>query len=129
MKDKYLSDQTDLTPQQVLSLAQDSIDVAIRTLSEVLLARADEISKEYTNVICYGAYDKIMEDEESIANFLKQEAIKTENWKLHSLSISCEKAWIEMLFFNKAIDEGHTMKGIVFIDYSGKILHSFVLGE
>ena len=98
-----------------------------QALSDSLTERAEELAEETINLAPYGDYDKITEDKEVIAKFFKEEAVKVENWEIQFVEIrKATDQLMEMVFFNKAVDDGDILKGFVFVGISGKIRHAFV---
>ena len=96
-----------------------------QSLSESLMARAEELAEEIPSVAPYNNYDKFTEDKIVIANFLREEAHKPENWEIQFVESKKDSELIEFIFFNKAVDEGDILKGFVFVGLSGTIRHSF----
>ena len=85
--------------------------------------KAEELSLDIANIAPHGDYGKLLEDNESMTNFLREDASKPENWKLEM--IRSEKAGqqslLQFVFINDAIDDGTSFKGYVFINKSGKM--------
>jgi len=95
-------------------------------LCDSLQSRAEEISTEMTSLAPNGDYGKLIEEPELIVEFLRREAAKPENWSLDFLEVRKEKDQLmELIFSNKAVDDGETLKGFVFVGLSGKIRHAF----
>ena len=84
------------------------------------------MAAEMTTLAPNGEYDKLMEEPEAILEFLRREAAKPENWVLEFVEVRKEKDQLmELVFFNKAVDDGDSLKGFVFVGLSGKIRHAF----
>jgi hypothetical protein len=97
-----------------------------QALCDSLQERAEEMSQDMTTMAPHGDYGKLMEDAESIAKFLREEASKPEHWKIEFIELRKESDQLmEMIFFNKAVDDGDLLKGFVFVGLSGKIRHAF----
>jgi hypothetical protein len=95
-------------------------------LTAALKERADEMLEELPYVSPHGDYGKMMEDKDLIRTFLLDEAAKDENWEFQYLEVRKTKdTLMELVFFNKAVDDGDTLKGFVFLGFSGKIRHCF----
>jgi hypothetical protein len=95
-------------------------------LTFALKERVDEILEDLPYVSPHGDYGKMMEDKDLIRDFLLNEAAKDENWELQFLEIRKDSdSLMELVFFNKAVDDGDTLKGFVFLGFSGKIRHVF----
>lgn len=95
-------------------------------LSESLQERADELLDDIINIAPYGDYDKVTEDKEVILKFLREESVKSENWSIEFIDTPKEGQLLELVFFNKSVDDGDVLKGFVFLGLSGKIRHAFV---
>lgn len=101
-----------------------------QALSDSLKNGADALSLDMLNVAPYDDYGEFLEDAPSIAEFLKTEATKLENWQFKSLSQDPrDKNLLKFKFYSKAVDEGKTLGGLVFITKSGKIKHAFAQNE
>lgn len=95
-------------------------------ISSYVNEKAEELSLDMINIIPYGQYDKIIEDNDNMAKFLKEEASKVENWEIYSfMENSSNKNLIQFIFNNKSIDDGDTLRGHVFISKSGVVRHVF----
>lgn len=95
-------------------------------LTASLLERVDEMLEELPYVSPHGDYSKMMEDKDLIRTFLIDEAAKDEHWEFQYLEVRKNKdTLMELVFFNKAVDDGDTLKGFVFLGFSGKIRHCF----
>jgi hypothetical protein len=115
------------TPEEIEKVVQDNLGISFaecgQVLSQSLLERAEELVGELLNIAPYGDYAKVTEDPEQILSFLKEEAVKPENWKISWIDIKGEL--MELMFDNQAVDDGDILKGFVFIGLSGKIRHAF----
>jgi hypothetical protein len=95
-------------------------------LTASLLERVDELLEELPYVSPHGDYGKMMEDKDLIREFILTEAAKDENWTFQFLEVRKAKdTLVELVFFNKAIDDGDILKGFVFLGFSGAIRHCF----
>lgn len=107
-----------------------SLGLMQEALAKALIERAEETVLEMRNIAPHGDYDKLIEDNDGMADFLKNEAQKPENWKLYGIKISdIKKDLISFAFVNIAVDEGDTMQGFVFVSKGGKIKHAFPVVE
>ena len=96
-------------------------------LASFLLERGEECLEDMINLAPYGDYDKLTEDKGVMLKFLQEEAIKPENWVIQLVEVKKKgDQLIELLFFNKSVDDGDILKGFVFVGASGKIRHAFV---
>src|SRR5579863_617888 len=95
-------------------------------LSKSLLERGAELVPDMINLSPYGDYEKMTEDPEIILRFFQEEGSKPENWEIQFIEVRKENDQLmELVFFNKAVDDGETLKGFVFVGLSGKIRHAF----
>lgn len=95
-------------------------------LNESIKTRAEELALDLPNVAPYNDYGNLLEDNDSMATFLRDESSKLENWLLDSIQEDNKnKNLIKFLFLNKAVDDGHVLEGIVFVNKSGVIRHAF----
>lgn len=118
------------TPEDIDKLLQEHLKISTAQCAEALAAslqeRAEEFVEELVAVAPHGDYGKLIENPEDILKFLKDEAYKAENWVLELLGKRSEKEQlIELVFLNKAIDDGDMLKGYVFVGESGVIRHAF----
>ena len=96
-------------------------------LAKFLLERGEECLEDMINLAPYGDYNALTEDKEVMLKFLQEEAIKPENWVIQMVEVKKKgDQLIELLFFNKSVDDGDILKGFVFVGASGKIRHAFV---
>jgi hypothetical protein len=97
-----------------------------QALCESLQDRAQEVAEDLPSMAPYGDYGKLSEDPEVITKFLRDEASKPENWKIEFIEVrKANDQLMELIFVNKAVDDGDVLKGFVFIGLSGKIRHAF----
>jgi len=107
-----------------------SLGLMQERLSTVLINKAEELTLELPNIAPLGDYEKLIEDNDGMAEFLKTEAHKPEHWKLYGLrSSDVKKDLISFVFVNMAVDTGETIKGFVFTNKTGKIKHAFAQVE
>ena len=106
---------------------REALGIGLSECSEALTAHllenAGEMAEELINIAPYGDYEKVTEDKDLILKFLKEESSKVENWKLEF--VDAKGQLMELVFFNKSIDDGDILKGFVFVGISGKIRHAF----
>lgn len=118
------------TPEEMDKVLREHLGIGFaecaQALSASLAERAEELMEDIINLAPYGDYDKITEDPEVILKFLKEEAVKPENWEIQFVEVKKESDQLmEMVFFNKSVDDGDILKGFVFVGISGKIRHAF----
>lgn len=103
-----------------------SIDDMTMALSKATIERAEELTLEIPNIAPLGDYEKLIEDNDGMANFLKTEGHKSEHWKLYGIKGNeLHKDLISFIFYNMGVDQGDSFKGFVFVSKSGKIKHAF----
>ena len=96
------------------------------SLHESVKNRAEELALDLPNIAPYGDYGAMLEDNDSMATFLREEASKLESWLLYSLQQDHKnETLIKFTFYNKAVDDGKVLLGLVFVSKSGKLRHSF----
>lgn len=122
----------DTTDEQLSSIIKEKIGITLielkEFLSEQVKNRVEEIVLDLINIVPYGNYAKLIEDNNGMIEFIKTEAIKIDNWRLESIHLPKNEALIQFKFTNTAIDEGDTFEGSVYVSKSGKIRHAFAQG-
>jgi hypothetical protein len=113
---------------------QEKLGITVKEMQEHLSSyvkeHAEELTHEFVNIAPMGKYDELLEDNDSMAEFLKTEAHKPEHWLLYSIRQNeTNQTLISFDFKNAAVDEGESMEGFVFVSKSGKIRHAFAQGE
>lgn len=116
--------------EEIDKLLQEHLNISLKdcaeALSNSLQKRAEEMASELTSLAPYGDYGKLTEDSEVITKFLREEATKLENWVIEFLEVKKDTDQLmELVFHNKAVDDGDILKGFVFVGLSGKIRHAF----
>lgn len=102
------------------------LDTITQALSSFVRDNSNELANDFVNIIPYGDYGNILEDNEFMSNFLKEEASKIDNWTLYSISQSdVNPELIQFIFSNKSVDDGDVFEGHVFLSKHGKIKHVF----
>lgn len=123
-------DEMEVIEQKVKEKLGISIEEMRQALSSYVIENAEELTHEFVNMAPLGDYSKMLEDNDSMSEFLKTEAHKPEHWHLYSVRQSdANAALISFDFKNKAIDDGEIFSGFVFVSKSGKIRHAFAQGE
>lgn len=116
--------------EKISAVLQEKLGVGLESLrnslSESVKNRAEELSLDLPNIVPYNDYGKLLEDNDSMSAFLRDEAAKLENWLLESIQDDQKnKNLIKFCFLNKAVDDGHVLQGLVFVNKSGVIRHAF----
>ena len=131
---KELDFQIDNTEEQIEEKIQEKLGIGLNdlrsALSTYVVDKAEELTHQFTNIVPYGDYEKMLEDNDSMAAFLRDEASKSENWKLQWLEITkTEVPMLHFCFINTAVDEGEGFTGNVYVGLNGKIKHVFAQGD
>jgi dsDNA-binding SOS-regulon protein len=122
-KEEYEEDQVAAKIQNKLGT---SLEQMKEVLSKSVIDRAEELTLDFVNIAPMGDYDKLLEDNDSMAEFLKMEAHKLEHWKLYKIFVSdVNKDLLSFVFKNIAVDDGENFEGFVFVTKTGKIKHGF----
>lgn len=107
---------------------KEKLNISVKEMQDVLstslISSSADIAGELNNIIAYNDYDKIIEDENDMVEFLKNEASKPENFWLYG--IQEDNGLLKFHFINMAVDEGDVVNGFVFLSKGGKIKHYFV---
>lgn len=116
--------------EEIDKLMQEHLQLSLQACTEALCTslqdRAAELLDDFVTLAPNGDYGKLLDDRESIYAFLKEVASNPENWTLDFLEVKKEKDQLmELVFSNKAVDDGDNLKGFVFVGLSGKIRHVF----
>ena len=107
----------------------------ILKLSEYVKSHSEELALQLPNIAPYGSYEKMLEDNDSMSAFLRDEASKPENWKFEFVREKKDEARkiLKFSFFCTAMENNKNpspnddvLIGMVFTNFSGKILHAFV---
>lgn len=127
----FLPEDTEETIEVKL---KEKLGLSLLTLKETLTTfvvdKAEELTHQFVNIVPYGDYDKILENNDDMATFLKAEASKPENWKLQYIETT--KSAVPMLQFsfkNTSVDDGEGFVGNVYLGLNGKVKHVFAQGE
>lgn len=128
--EKFLGLDDDDTAETIAVKVQEKLGTSLGTMQEALskslAERAEEMTLEMPNIAPMGDYDKLIEDNDGMAEFLKTEAHKSEHWKLYEIKVSdVKKDLLSFVFANMAVDDGDSLKGFVFVSKTGKIKHVF----
>ena len=117
-------------PEDMDKVLREHLGIGLTECADALTVslkeRGGELLEELIYIAPYGNFEKIIEDKDAILKFLQEDAAKPENWELQFLEVKKEKdTLMELVFFNKAVDDGDILKGFVFLGFSGKIRHCF----
>ena len=91
---------------------------------------AEKIASTITNVAPYNDYAKLTYDKAEIAQFLKTECSKPENWKVKSLDMDNIASFevVKVTFCCSALDENdQEFEGFSFVNNNGKVKHTFAV--
>lgn len=120
--------------EEVEPKIQDKLGITIQEMKAAIgvsvIENADELATEFVNIAPLGDYSKLLEDNESMAEFLKTEAYKEEHWHLTGIRILDEKKKLLTFYFsNDSVDDGELFQGFAYVSFEGKIKHAFAQGE
>lgn len=132
--EKFLGLTDEDTIETVAVKTQEKLGTSIgqmqEALSKAVLSRAEELTLDFPNIAPLGDYEKLIEDNDGMTEFLKTEGHKPEHWKLYGINVSdLNKNLLSFIFHNMVVDDGSTFKGFVFVSKSGKIKHAFAQVE
>lgn len=116
--------------EKIDQVLQEKLNLSLEKLKQEVCSsireRAEEITLELPSLAPYGDFGLLMEDNDSMADFLKKEASKIENWKLASIREDYENnTLLKFILKCSAVDDGDVLQGLVFTNKSGVIRHSF----
>jgi hypothetical protein len=124
------------TLEEVQAVIEEQLKVKFSDLKELLNTSlrdsAANIASNFMVITPFGDYSKLLEDQPAMTEFLRTKAAQTENWIPYYIGLSQDPKlpnMLQMLFLNKAVDEGEEVVGYIFLNYEGKVLHAFVHGE
>lgn len=119
-------DEWDLKLQEKLGLK--IVDLQ-NSIGEWINKNAEELAQEFVNIAPSGDYGALIEDNDGLASYLKQEAAKPEYWEMAGVVSCADPNMIKFTFDCTIVDDGDTFKGFVFVSKSGKIRHSFAQNQ
>jgi len=126
-KDPEIWVKIDSKLKEKLNLGLDEIKTS---LIKYIGSNAGELTLNIANIAPYNDYSKLIEDNDGMAEFLKTEAIKPENWILYEVSDYDRNKFLLLFSFGcMAINDGQTLEGRVFVSKSGVIRHAFVISN
>lgn len=97
----------------------------ITGLATYVQSNAEKLSMNMMNIAPHGNYSKMLHNDDDMAQFLKTEAHEDKNWKLSMISPEHKLNLLRFEFSNKAVDDGESLKGMVYVSYQGKVKHAF----
>lgn len=123
-------DTVELVDQKIQEKLGVSILQMQQALSAHVLEKAEELTHEFVNIAPLGDYGKLLEDNDSMASFLKTEGHKPEHWQLYEASPSdVNPNLLSFHFHNDSVDDGDIFQGFVYVSLQGQIKHAFAQGE
>lgn len=128
---KDLNISSEDTTSEVEAKIKEKLGVEFSAMKEALSTfvkeKAEELSLEFNNIAPYGDYGELLEDNEKMVNFLKEEASLTKNWEIsHFMQSDVDPSLLQFIFNNSSVDDGNSFQGHVFVSKNGKIKHAFV---
>ena len=122
-KDGELEEKLGAVLKEKLGIGLDEMR---SVLHESVKNRAEELALDLPNLAPYNDFGALLEDNDSMATFLRDEASKVENWLIYSIQEDQKnKSLIKFTFLNKAVDDGKILEGLVFTNKSGTVRHAF----
>jgi hypothetical protein len=117
--------------EKIDSILKEKLNISLEEIKKFLTvyvaSHAEELSLNLPNIAPYGDYSKLIEDNDLMADFLKNEAVRPENWILFSISDhETHSHLLRFEFVCNAINDAETLSGIIFISKAGIVRHAFV---
>jgi len=117
--------------EKLNQIMKDKLGVSLIEMKEVLskktIERAQDLTVEMKNIAPYADYSKLIENNDEMAEFMRTEGHKWENWKVKSIAQDPKfTPLLKVQFQNSSVDEGSTIFGTVFVSKSGIVRHSMV---
>ena len=129
LKDIFSEEDSKIFIEKLNNKLKEKLELSLEdmklALNNSVKDNAEEICLDLPNIVPYGDYEKLLENNDDMATFLKEETAKDENWILASLEEDRKTNLIKFSFYNKSVDDGASFSGFVFVSKSGKIRHAF----
>lgn len=124
------------TYQEALAIIEEKLGVKFSELTaplnEYLKEHAESIAGNFLVMTPFENYADLIEEQPQMVQFLRTRAAQSENWLVYHLGTSQDPKFPDMIafcFINKAVDDGDSLTGYVFINRAGKVMHAFVQGD
>jgi len=121
------------TEEQIWAKLKDMIGVEqeqiTASLSKMTVDKSNSIVNQFENIAPHNDYGKFLTTESDMAYFIENEASKPENWDLIDVSVNSDKNLVNFKFLNKAVDDGNSLAGFVWVSKTGKIKHTYAQNE
>lgn len=127
-----------LTPEELAAKKMEHLKNSLRdmlgiTLEQITQAlcdaikeRGDELALDFVSVAPYDDYGKLLDETPAIAEFLKLEASKPDNWNLKFIEdVQNNIKLLKFKFLSSAVDDGKSLAGFVFVSKAGQVVHAF----
>jgi hypothetical protein len=116
--------------EDISSIIQEVLGITIEDLTNKLsanvAANAAKLAEQIINIAPHNNYAKLLETDVDKANFLQTEAHKSEYWDLREIKASDKiDNLLVFTFMNTAVDDGASLKGCVYVTFTGKIKYAF----
>lgn len=113
------------------NIIQEKIGINLATIKQSLIdyvvAHAEELSLELPNLSPHGNYAKMIENNDGMTEFLKNELTNLDLWQVKGISEHDQyKQLLRFEFICTAVDDGETLDAKVFVSKAGIIRHAFV---
>lgn len=96
-----------------------------QALETSIQTRANEIAIKFPHIAPFNEYSKLLENNDEMASFLKDEAAQAKHWIMVGIEDENKHNFIKFSFINKSVDDGKSLSGIVFVSKKGVIKHAF----
>lgn len=112
----------------------EKLDVSLAQCRDLLSAYTVEnsmrLTQEFVNIAPHGDFGMLLEDMDSMSDFLAKDGHKAEYWKFKDIKLTDGyKNLLTIHFQNSAVDNGDVFDGFVYVSFSGKIRHAFTQGN
>lgn len=121
----------DETLETILPKIQEKMGITPEDLKVSVLnsvsKRYEEIAQDFPNLAPYNKYKEMLTEKSDMAEFIKNECVKPENWKLFQIKLTKlgETDMLQFTFDCTAMDEENPLKGHVFVNKNSKVKYSF----
>jgi hypothetical protein len=114
--------------EKLNSLLRENLNISLVEMEEALnvalVKQAEELTLDLPNIAPFNDYQKLLEDNDQMAEFLKTQAAESKNWDIFRIELDV-KELLKFSFHNLAVDDGTSLIGLVFVSKGGKIRHAF----
>jgi hypothetical protein len=94
-----------------------------KAINDWVLSNAAELANGMINIVPFGDWSKIIEDQDGKVSFLSE--LKAEYWKISGAEFSKNLGCLIIKFYCSSVDEGDTLEGYTYLSKEGRVFHSF----